>query len=332
MASIRLNKKISLVPLSLTFVDKYLPKANPAYVKIYIYALRFSLVPASDFSVEKAAKDLGILESDVINAFEYWKEQNVIKFEMQNGEYYIEFLDLDKSGKTSPSASSEGEKDKKRPRYSTKEINLYMEKDKSVKEMYLLAEKILARPLSTTEITTIFSFYDWLGLPKDVVLMLLEHCASLEKTNIRYVEKVALGWAQNGINTVTKAKKYLDKFAQSKAMETKIKKILQIGDRKFTDTELKYVNSWINELKATEETIKKAYEITIMNTSKLSYPYLNSVLKSWAENGGEFKPKSAPQSAAPKKKGFNNYSEDRDLSDFEKQMLEKRLGNKAGTK
>lgn len=324
MASIKLDKKISTIPLSAVFVDKYLPTANATFVKIYIYALRHSYAPSDNFSVEEIAKNLSVLETDVINAFEYWKKQGVINFETKNGEYFIEFLNLDKE-KDVQSLKAE---EKKRPRYSTKEINLYMEKDKSVKDMYLLAEQILGRPLSTTEITTIFSFYDWLGLPKDVVLMLLEHCASLDKTNIRYIEKVALGWAENGINTVAKAKKYIDKFLQAHAAEAKVKSILQIGDRKFTDTELKYVNTWINDFKASPEIIKKAYDITIMNTSKLSYPYLNSVLKSWFENGGEFKAKQTQKV----KKGFNNYSENRELNDFEKQMLEKRLGKQADNK
>lgn len=321
MASIKLNKKISTLPLSVTFIDKYLPKANATYVKIYIYAYRHSFSTASDFGVETIAKDLEILESDVINAFEYWNKEGIIKFESKNGEYFLEFLDLDQI-----SITKTEEKDKKKPRYSTKEINLYMEKDKSVKDMYFLAEQILGRPLSTTEITTIFSFYDWLCLPKDVVLMLLEHCASLDKTNIRYIEKVALSWADNEINTVTKAKKHIDKLAKSHALTGKIKSILQIGDRNFTETELKYVTMWINEYKATESVIKKAYDITIVNTSKLSYPYLNTIIKSWHENGGQFKTKTP--AAAQTKKGLNNYSEDRSLNDFEKQMLEKRMGQK----
>ncbi len=330
MAAIKFNKTVKTLPVSVLFVDKYLPKANATYVKIYIYAYRHSFNLSSDFCVENIAKDLGVLETDVINAFEYWNKEGVIKFEEKKGEYFIEFLDLD----TSTSNEKEVSKEKKKPRYSAKEINIYMQQDKSVKDMYFLAEQILARPLSTTEITTIFSFYDWLRLPKDVVLMLLEHCASLDKTNIRYIEKVAVDWADNEINTVAKAKKHIDKLAKSYALTGKIKSILQISDRNFTETELKYINTWINEYKATEEVIKKAYDITIVNTSKLSYPYLTSVIKSWHENGGQFKEKSEPSAykATPSRRGINNYSEDRSLNDFEKQMLQRRVGQKGGIK
>lgn len=328
MATIKFNKTVKTLPVSVVFVDKYLPKANATFVKIYIYAYRHSFNNASDFCVECIAKDLGVLETDVINAFEYWNKEGVIKFEEKKGEYFIEFSDLDESKESEKEAS----KEKKKPRYSAKEINIYMEQDKSVKDMYLLAEQILARPLSTTEITTIFGFYDWLSLPKDVVLMLLEHCASFNKTNVRYIEKVAIDWAQKEINTVAKAKKHIDKLAKSYALTGKIKSILQISDRNFTETELKYINTWINEYKANEEVIKKAYDITIVNTSKLSYPYITSIIKSWHENGGQFKEKTDAQGAKvlPAKKGFNNYSEERSLNDFEKQMLQRRVSKKEG--
>jgi len=325
MACIKFNKNISSLPLSVIFIDKYLPKANATYVKIYIYALRHSF-STLDFGIETIAKDLEILESDVINAFEYWKEKGVINFYEKSGEYFVEFLELDKDEN---SENSKVIDDKKKPRYSSKEVCVYMENDKSVKNMYSLAEKILARPLSTTEITTIFSFYDWLKLPKDVILMIIEHCASLSKTSIRYIEKVAISWAENEINTVAKAKKYIEKLNKAHALTGKIKSILQIGERKFTETELKYINTWINEYKVTEDVVKKAYDITIVNTSKLSYPYLNKILKSWCENGGEFASK-ASNNTEPPKKGFNNYSEERNLTDFEKQMLKMRMDKKGG--
>ena len=89
MATIKFNKTVKTLPVSVVFVDKYLPKANATYVKVYIYAYRHSFIAGLDFGVENIAKDLGILETDVINAFEYWKSEGVIKFEEKDGVYYM---------------------------------------------------------------------------------------------------------------------------------------------------------------------------------------------------------------------------------------------------
>ena len=40
----------------------------------------------------------------------------------------------------------------------------------------------------------------------DLIEYLIEYCVSKGKTSIRYIEKVALAWADEGINTVEAAK------------------------------------------------------------------------------------------------------------------------------
>ncbi|MBE7038844.1 MAG: DnaD domain protein [Ruminococcaceae bacterium] len=310
MASIKLNNKRYFVPLSMTFVDKFMPSANATYVKVYIYALRSSFDTGYEVTIESIASKLNILESDVIKAFEYWKDAGVITFKKGKLGYEIDFLNDD---------DVEINSDKKNtstPKYAAKDVTSYIKENDDMKNMYQIAQGILNRPLSSTEITTLYSMYDWLGLPREVVLMILENCAQIGKTNMRYIEKVAISWSEKGIDTLDKAKAHLRASKEFNTIKAKIKTIFQIKDRNFTESELKYISKWINDMSVSIDMIKKAYDITVTNTQKLSYPYMTKILQSLCD--GTF---DAPKSNA---KGIINYTEKTGLDKREMDLIQKR--------
>ena len=328
MATLRISKKSSDIPLSTVFIDKYMCGANATFVKVYIYALRLSYDnSSSSFGLKDIGDALGILESDVVSAFKYWDSVGVVKFSnAPDGDFSLEFLILsDTSEKKAVNAEETIEPVKEstdKPTYTAKEIAIYIQNDKGIKNMYEVASKILGKPLSTNDTIILYSFYDWLRLPKDVILILLEYCVTLGKANMRYIEKVAISWADQEINTVRRANKFVNKQNERHSYLSNLKKILQIKDRDFSEYELKFIDEWTSTLKATEEDIKKAYELTIINTSKLSFPYMNKILISWNENGETDTKPSKPT----KKTQFTDYSTSGELSDFEKLMLKKRVG------
>ncbi len=330
MAVLRISKKSSNIPLQTIFIDKYMCSANATFVKVYIYALRLSYDhTVSDFTLSDIAIALGILESDVISAFRYWDSVGVIKFaDAPDNDFSLEFIEL--SAKDVKPIKRETKKEvapdivqaTEKPTYTAKEIAIYIEKDKGIKNMYSLAEKILNKQLSTNDTIILYSFYDWLRLPKEVILILLEYCVSLGKVNMRYIEKVAISWADQEINTIRRANKFVNKQNEKNAYLSKLKNIFQIHDRDFTEYELKFIDEWTSTLKVTEDEIKQAYELTVINTSKLSFPYMNKILKTWNESGE----KTAKPSKLVKKTTFNNYSNSSEINDFEKMMLKKRVG------
>lgn len=312
MPSIKINNKSNTFPVPFAFADKYMPSANAVYVKVYIYALRSSFDTGYEITIESIASKLNILESDVINAFEYWKQVGIVEFKKTKLGYEIEFLSC---------AESDAIVEKKAhatPKYAAKDVTRCIKESDDMKNMYQIAQGILNRPLSTTEITTLYSMYDWLGLPREVVLMILEHCAQIGKTNMRYIEKVAVSWSEKGIDTLDKAKAHLRATKEFNLIKSKIKNIFQIKDRNFTETELKYISKWIKDMSVDLDMIKKAYDVTVTNTQKLSYPYMTTILQSILD--GTFdKPK--PKQA---KGGFLNYTERKDLDENDLNMIKKR--------
>ena len=76
--------------------------------------------------------------------------------------------------------------------------------------------------------------------------------------------------------------------------------MLKISGRDFTESELKLLKSWVNELKASDELIKEAYEITVMNTGKIAFKYMDTVIKN--NMSGDYSPASSEKQIKPQKK------------------------------
>ena len=66
-----------------------------------------------------------------------------------------------------------------RPSYASAEIDAAASINKDVDYLFKQAEKILDRLLSPSDFEMIYSFVDWLGLPVEVVIMLLTFVAGL---------------------------------------------------------------------------------------------------------------------------------------------------------
>lgn len=317
MAGLKINSnKIQELPLSVQFVDKYMCQANPTYVKVYIYALRLSFDNSKEFSLENIASSLQLLESDVVNALEYWDTQGVVRFLKKDEDYTLEFADM-----TPDNPKSEKESVFKKPVYTAREIDSTIKSNSDLAQMYKVAENIFGRPLSPSEMKTLYGFYDYLSLPADVILVIVEYCTAMEKTSVRYMEKVAINWSESGITTFDAAQAHLNALKEQNEILGEIKKILQISGRKFTDSEMKYINDWLDNLKANLDQIKEAYDITIMNTSKLSYQYMNKVLVSIV-TGVKTEVKDPVRKP---RTNFNNFSSGRQMTDREKALLQKQM-------
>lgn len=89
--------------------------------------------------------------------------------------------------------------------YTANEISTFNEKSEVVEFMYI-AQKLLGKTLSASDVNTLLFFYDVLGFDSDLIVYLLEYAISNNHRQMRYIEKTAISWANEGIDTVDKAK------------------------------------------------------------------------------------------------------------------------------
>ncbi len=309
-------------PLSTVFVDKYMPGANPLYVQVYLYGLRLCYGAGMESDNKKIAEALDILETDVYRAFKYWENKGIVKLSDDG----VEFVDL---------SAVEDAKVSEKPTYKPDEIVDIIDNNKEIKQLIIHAECIFGKTLSRGETATLLSFYDWLRLPIEVILMLLEHCAALSKTSMRYAEKVAISWADKGIDTIDKAKDYLVNSEKRIKISRKYKRLFSIVNRDLSDAEYAHIIQWTESMDMSQQLIKAAYEKTVLATGGVSFPYMNGILQSWYKKGitkieetideaqGE---KSGYKKGREKKSAATDWH-DYDIDEIEKKALKRSLEN-----
>lgn len=152
------------------------------------------------------------------------------------------------------------------------------------------AQRRLGRTLSTEELKTLLSFTDYLRLPTDVVGLLLSYCMErcrrrgMRAPSMRSIEKEAYRWADEEIDTLETASFYVQSRLQIHSRIQQLRQLLQIDGRRLTATEEQYLASWVS-MGFPDRSIQMAFERTCISTGGLKWNYMNSILKSWHENG-----------------------------------------------
>ncbi len=272
--------KNNYISISSVFIDDYLPEANATFVKVYIYAMNLAF-QKNDVDFLDIAKALNLLESDVIQAFKYWAEKGWVSL---SGNSVI-FTFPGEQGENAQSTAIPPEIVQKRPGYTSREVANAINTDSNLSETVSLAQEILGRTLSPSDAETLYWFYDGLKFSPEVILMLLEYCVSKDKRRMSFIEKVAISWHERGITSMEAVNSYLQSEAEHSGFIHSIRKIFGIADRQLSKNEEQYINRWRDMYNMDEKMISQAYEQCIIQTAKLSFPYIDKVLERWHKDG-----------------------------------------------
>ena len=152
-------------------------------------------------------------------------------------------------------------------------------------------QRLMGRSLNTEELKILLGFVRYLGLPADVISVLICYCkdrarqrGSLRSPSLRTIEKEAYAWAEQGIDTMEEAAAYIQNQNMKNSRMGKLMAMLQIRGRSLTAAEERYASGWL-EMGFDDEAIGMAYERTCLNTGGLSWAYMNKILQRWHEAG-----------------------------------------------
>lgn len=179
-----------------------------------------------------------------------------------------------------------------KPDYHQEDVTGALARDEQFRLLTAEVERKLGKKLSTPDLGTLLGLYDYLGLPSDVIYLLVCHCAERiqrrygegRRPTLRQIEKEGYSWARMGIDTQTGAAEYLKKYAMRQESMPAYMRVLQMGDRLPVAAEEKYLAAW-QEWGFPPETVAEAYEKTILKCHELKWPYINGILKKWHEAG-----------------------------------------------
>ena len=167
-------------------------------------------------------------------------------------------------------------------------------------------QRRLGRVLSNEELKILLSIYRYLGLPGEVISILVNYCIQRQRSrgiarmpSLRSIEKEAYYWADHGIDTMEQAAVYMQNQL--------LRQLFGISGRRLTPGEENYILTWLS-WGFGEKEIGLAYEKTCLATGGLKWPYCNSILRSWHEQGFTTLSQIEAGDRAPVKPAAGKYS------------------------
>ncbi|PKM51525.1 MAG: DNA replication protein DnaD [Firmicutes bacterium HGW-Firmicutes-7] len=278
-----LNKNYILVPN--WFVDSYMASSNGDFVKVYLLLLRYDASDYKEFSTTDFADQLNLTDSDIIRALKYWSSKELLSLEETGIQITaISFLDphlvvTDEPviESTTPQVDTIHLDLSTKPQYNMEELSSFVAAT-AYKDLIYVTGRYLGKILNQQDLGTLVSFHDWLGLPIDVIEWLIEYCASNDHRNMRYIEKVALEWADNNINSLEKAKVHTETYNKKYYA---IKKALGFANRNPVHFEIKMMDKWLEEYKFDLEIVLEACNRTMKQAPNGSFNYTDKILTQW---------------------------------------------------
>jgi len=253
------------VALSNAFICEYMPAAPEGYVKIYLYGLLYAHFPsaAEGLTAGALAKELGMEESDVLAAYQYWERCRLVS-RTQDKPPRFSYLSVQQAMMGRQAApADEG----------------YMQFAQALYAIF--GEK---RKLHGGETQLCYEWVEQLGLPREVVLMLVQHLATTRGVNFSFkdAQKLAVELTERHIVTLEDAEQF---FARSQAAWDGTQRVLRRISkfRAPTVDEIDLYLKWTKEWGFVPKAIEAA--CAEMTGGDPSFKYLDSILRGIHERG-----------------------------------------------
>ena len=173
------------------------------------------------------------------------------------------------------------------PSYESADLTRLAAEDAGLRAVYAEAAQVFGRKLSSAEMNMLSGIYAHLGLPAEVIFLLLHDCAERAARrkpgsvpSPRSVEKEAYEWARLEILTLEQAEEHLRLRREREESAAQIKEVLNIRDRALTKSERDYVERWI-ALGFSADAVAIAYDRTMLQVGKLHWLYMDRIFQSW---------------------------------------------------
>lgn len=301
--------------VSNVFIDSYMKDANDAQLKIYLYLNRM-FAANMPVSISDMADKFNHTEKDVIRSLQYWERmkllnldyddnRNIIGIRFRTPEFSVTNTEQPRNlapivslvpASTDRKVSEKREEDNlssssavcerrditrcapDKPTYTADMLRSY-KNNEEISEMLCIAEQYLGKTLSPADFKSILYIHLELGYSMDMLDVLLEYCLERGKKEMRYIEKTAMGWYEQGISTVTQARKGAGKYDQT--IYTIMKALGKNGIP--TAKEVDYINKWTGNYGFSMDVIVECCTKTVLAVDTHRFEYADRVLSNWKE-------------------------------------------------
>jgi DnaD/phage-associated family protein len=227
------------------FIDEYMKDANDAQLKIYLYLLR-CMSSGRGAGIQEMADIFNHTEREVMRSLRYWEKKGLLNLEFDGAKNLTavrisDLRDLEETRTSSAPApgrvisiaprltppqeeeAGEGSEKKeasaapaKRKKHSSDAVTAFMGSGERAQLLFIV-EQYIGKPLSVNEIEVIYYISEDLRFSDDLIDYLLQYCVDRGKKDFRYIEKVALNWAEKGVTTAKQAERVVSGAAKTRS-------------------------------------------------------------------------------------------------------------------
>ncbi|MCL2509137.1 MAG: DnaD domain protein [Oscillospiraceae bacterium] len=314
-------------------VDKYIKVAGPQQLKALLWVLRHA---SEEVRLDELCSLLKCDEGDAADYLSFWAERGILLTDApETAQTPILSLNITTPGQSGQTTQAEPPPLKKtleplpvlRPTHE--QITARAKESPEIAFLFNEAQKKLGRTIGFDGQCALLMLHDQYGLPVEVILMIIEYCASVGKTAHGYITAMGRDWAEREIDTIDKADEQISVLRQCGGAWRELAKLAGIANPRPTGKQSEYLRAWQFELGFTMDMIFAAYEEMANRCTKLSFAYMDKVLRSWHGAGLETpedvakaaqartdKPgKAAKSKESPKKASY-------DLEEYEQTLYE----------
>ncbi len=296
-------------------VDNDIKLASSYHLKVLLYILRNS---DHSMTYESIGSALDIHPGDVKDCINFWVDREVISvnenmispYPVQNREQVdfsqepAELHEQPEEKKISyPSEEYQSEDEEantgyqaaqvvKSPRPLTrpsrpdiKHVARMLSTDGELSALMEEAQMILGKTLSSGDAATLLMLRDTYGVPAEVLIMIIQYCASVDKGNMHAVEKEAINWSDEGILTMEQADEKIKDLTERRDAWNRVSRVFgfkNVGSP--TKKQLEFAARWISEWKFTDDMLREAYERCVDAKGMYEINYINGILSNWHKN------------------------------------------------
>ena len=250
--------------------DEHLKLAPHSALKVLIYIMRNSV--SDEAEICKAA---GVNEVELKEALMYWDNAGVLMRQKQP-EAEVQQAAPAVNKPTVPMRNE---------RATRAQIARRADESKEIRLVLQQAEMKFCRPLKDTERSALVYILDELGVSAPVTLMLIEYAVAENRTTAAFLESTAVDWVNRSVDTVALAEKEMQRSDQKNRAWSVVRSAVGLDDRRPSAKEGEACVRWTVEWGFSGKMIRLAYDQCVDNTGKISFPYMNKVLKSWHDAG-----------------------------------------------
>ncbi len=269
-----LLRRVFVVPEDVA--DKHLRLAGAVQLKVLLWLSRHG----GQYDDEACSYAVGASAPDCRDALRYWVEAGVL---------------LGDEDAPAPAVKPAPEKPApKVPAARPQPVKPQMpeviaRRETSTEFAYLLDEVSTrtGRPLSPGDMETLLYLFDTAGMPAEVLLMVVGYAAAAERCSMRYIEKIALDWADHGILTIAAAEEHLCYLERSQQALLRLHDVCGMEKLPTGASVRDAAGKWMYDWRISDEVLRLAYDVCVKKTGRFQVRYMDRVLENWRENGAD---------------------------------------------